>query len=120
MTLSRLPRHLRALAYLVAVAVIVWLSLKPGGGAPGYPFADKVHHFAAYAALTAYGLILFPRRPRLLLAAVLGLGAVLEFAQGAMGLGRSGDWRDMAANAAGVAAAFATAAFLRRRAEAAG
>jgi VanZ family protein len=60
--------------------------------------------------------VLAPNRPRALAVFALALGAVVEVLQGVMGLGRDSDWRDVVADAAGVALAFAIAWLVRRMA----
>jgi hypothetical protein len=87
----------------LAVAVIV-SSLVPGG-VPGLGLGlDKLAHASAYFVLMVWFAGLQPRRlwGRLALA-LIGLGLVLEVAQGAMHMHRVADARDLLANAVGVA-----------------
>ena len=86
---------------------------------PPIPHLDKLIHAVMMGGL--YGAIVFDRqrsdrsRPLtrrfiyLLAAAVIAFGALDEVAQVAMGLGRSGDLYDLAADCSGVAVAFFTA-----------
>ena len=48
------------------------------------------------------------------LAAVMGLGVLVEVLQATMGFGRHGDWRDLVADSLGVAAALAVYALVQR------
>ncbi|ROR34524.1 VanZ family protein [Inmirania thermothiophila] len=104
------PAGLRALwraAGWGLVALVVWLSLTPEPVAAGN---DKLGHLLAYAALMGWHVQLHPRRCRAGLAAVfVALGAVLELLQG-LGGARAAEWGDLAADAGGVALAWAGAA----------
>jgi VanZ family protein len=99
---SRLPRPLRVAAYLVAVAVLLWLSLAPQADLPQPNLSDKTEHTVAYMVLTALGLSLFPRHPRAIIGGAFVFGVSIEFLQAAMGFGRHGDWRDVVANSLGI------------------
>jgi VanZ family protein len=103
--LSHLPRPLRVVLFLSAVAVILWLSLAPGNAIPQVNLWDKAKHAIAYAALTAGGLALFPKHVRALVAGVFVMGLAIEGLQAVMGFGRSGDWRDVVGNVVGIALA---------------
>lgn len=78
-------------------------------------FWDKAEHSLAYLVLTGMGLVLFPRHPRLLAAYAMAVGGGVEVLQAVMGFGRQGDWRDILANAIGIAAAYSLAALARLR-----
>jgi VanZ family protein len=106
-------RRLNWLALWLAVGclmigAIVWLSLtsSPPVAMPGQ--SDKLYHALSYGVLMGWWLQLFPRlAARILLAlAFIALGAGMEIAQSFHPL-RYLDFADMAANTAGVAAAFA-------------
>jgi hypothetical protein len=99
---SRLPRPLRAAAYLACVAVLLWLSLAPQADLPKANLNDKSEHTIAYMTLTAIGLALFPRHPRAIIGGAFLFGLTIEILQAAMGFGRHGDWRDLAANSLGI------------------
>ncbi|XVX21519.1 VanZ family protein [Actinomycetota bacterium] len=97
-----LPRGLLAGALVLSVAAhLVVLYWPSPGGSPMFPGADKIVHVLVFAAPALLGLLL-TRRP----APVLGLLAlhapVSELVQGALLAGRSGDWRDLLADLAGV------------------
>ena len=92
-----------ALGYALVVAVIV-SSLVSWGGIPGrFPGVDKLEHVAAYLVLMVWFAGLQPRRTwRWVALALLGMGLVLEIAQGLMHMHRMADPVDMIANAAGI------------------
>lgn len=112
---ARWPRPLRLGLYALAVAILLWLTLAPQKALPPDPgLSDKWDHALAWTVLVLSGLVLAPRRPWALAVFALALGAVVEVLQGVMGLGRDSDWRDLIADAAGVALAFAVAWLARR------
>ncbi|WP_409433068.1 VanZ family protein [Litorimonas sp. RW-G-Af-16] len=92
-------RHLFKGLSLGCIALIVWQSLLPAGAGGSLPHIDKVMHLLVYGVLAATlrlawwqiwgGFIL-------LFCAALGTG--LEFAQGAMALGRQASIFDGIAN----------------------
>jgi VanZ family protein len=106
---------LRFAAFGLACAVILYACLAPTEQLPSVSVWDKAEHALAWAALTGLGLALWPRRPWRVAAFTLGLGAAIEALQATMGLGRTGDLADLAADAVGVAAAVGLAALLGRR-----
>jgi hypothetical protein len=68
---------------------------------------DKVKHGVGYAALMIWFAGLYPKSRYLWIAlALLVMGIGVEFAQGAMHLGRDRDPADIAANATGIAIAW--------------
>ena len=75
---------------------------------PGQDFgSDKFGHGFMYFALTLAGSgIVTPERLWVVMLRCLLLGAALEVAQELWTEDRDGDWRDMAANGAGVLAAW--------------
>lgn len=86
------------------VLATLYACLRPvTGQPPAFPHLDKLQHFAAYLVLTAwFGALLERRRYLPLAVSMLLLGAGIEFAQGAMRLGRDAELSDMLANALGV------------------
>jgi hypothetical protein len=111
---SRWPRPLRLGLYALAVAILLWLTLAPQKALPPEPgWGDKWDHALAWTVLVLSGLVLAPRRPYALAVFALALGALVEVLQGAMGFGRDSDWRDLVADAVGVALAFAVAGIAR-------
>jgi VanZ family protein len=98
-------RHRRLwLAISVAlVGVILYGSLTPNLPLPTPGGFDKVEHFTAYFVLAVWFTGLYPRaRYWQVVAGLLALGLAVEIAQGVMQLGRSAEFFDMVANAAGV------------------
>lgn len=102
-----LPRHRRA---WLALGWVMVLGIGAGSLWPSLPQAaagvsDKFMHFTAYAGLgfVFAGALERARWPWLALA-LLGFGAAIELAQAWLSPTRTGEWLDMAANAAGVAA----------------
>lgn len=111
----RLPRPLRLALYALATAVLLYLCLAPQDALPEPGLGDKWEHAVAWFVLAFTGLALSPRRPVAIAAYSLGLAVLVELLQATMGFGRHGDWRDLAADALGVAAAYVAAWPLRRR-----
>jgi VanZ family protein len=85
------------------IAVVV-VSLVPGQSLPSTGVSDKTEHAVAYALLTLWFAGIYPRSRYVVIAiGLFALGIGIEFAQGAMQLGRQADFRDVAANSAGIA-----------------
>ena len=91
------------------IASVVLLSLVSLPVSPPQAQSDKVGHVIAYAVLMFWFCQLYTRRrARFVLAlALLGMGCGLEFVQHVVG--RSFEYQDMLANAAGIAAGWAAA-----------
>jgi VanZ family protein len=89
---------------LVVLAVIA--SIMPLQHLPKPPgITDKMEHAAVYALLALWFAGIYPRSRYVLIAIGLFLmGIVIEWAQGAMQLGRQSDLRDVVANSIGIAA----------------
>ena len=87
----------------VLVAVIITTSLERNTPSFTHDMNDKVLHFLGYTSLALWFGAL-ARRSRYVVVGVLLilLGAVIELAQGLMGMGRTADWRDLLANSLGV------------------
>jgi VanZ family protein len=90
------------------LATVIATSLLPARDLPPTPFSgfDKVEHLLAYAVLSAYAVMLFPRvRTQALVAAgLIALGVGLEFAQATLTDSRQADSADALANALGALA----------------
>jgi VanZ family protein len=121
------PAHvdllLRLLTAGILAAIVAW-SLGPPPPAPGPDLTDKVEHAVAYAALTGSMLLAFVWRPRkpfdpdlrgaaVAAATALLVGIALEIGQ--CFTGRDADWRDVVADAIGVALATVSWLLLRAR-----
>lgn len=94
---------------LLALVVLVG-SLAAPGNVPAMRFGDTMQHFLGYAALSFWFAGLLQRHRYPVLAVLLvAFGVAIEGIQYAMGLGRSADWRDVAANFAGIVTSLALA-----------
>jgi VanZ family protein len=105
----RLPRPVRLGLYALASAILLYLCLAPSTELPQPGIGDKWEHGVAWMVLVLTGLALSPRRPRAIVAYALVLAVAVEVLQGLMGFGRDADWRDVVADAIGVAVALAIA-----------
>lgn len=105
---ARLPRRrtlaLRRVAFAGAVLLNLVVLLAPDPDAPGsgVPGLDKVVHAAVFALLTGTGLAA-GLAARWFVPAVLAWAALSEVLQATLLPARSGDWRDLVADAVGVA-----------------
>lgn len=110
---EELPRYRGAwfaLGWLLVLGVAVG-SLLPSLPDVSTGVSDKLMHFAAYAALAFLFMGAVGRRHWLRIGlGLLALGAAIEVAQAMLSSTRSGEWLDMAANAAGVATGIVAAA----------
>ncbi|HEX2493388.1 MAG TPA: VanZ family protein [Steroidobacter sp.] len=98
----RHPRVWLLIGWLLVVLAIT-ASLLPGQRLPPTGVNDKLEHMAAYTVLALWFAGIYPRSRYVALAVALFLmGVVVEFAQGAMHLGRERDLRDVIANSAGI------------------
>jgi len=93
-----------------AVALVVWGELAPGAGIPGV--WDKLQHFVAYGGLAGMAVLAVGERKHAvrIAAAMIVMGAALEFIQAFAG--RDASVRDEIANALGALAGAFTAAWL--------
>ncbi len=100
----RLAKFWFAMAYLLLLALGI-LSLIP---APDIGGSDKIAHFIAYAALSAWFSLLVEDRKSLwlILFGLIGYGLLLELLQSYTSY-RSGDMADAVANSFGVVAGLA-------------
>lgn len=101
-TIQRWEPALRA-AFVVALLIVAYLSLKPGIPGQIYDGLDKWRHIAAYGVLGVSGTLAFTARRFFwpLMAGLTFYGAALELAQ--VGVPhRTGSWPDFGANVAGV------------------
>jgi hypothetical protein len=96
---------IRFAVFGLACAAVLYVCLAPTQALPGVSLWDKAEHALTWAALTGLGIGLWPSRPWRLAGVTLALGAAIEALQATMGLGRTGDWRDLLADGVGVAAA---------------
>lgn len=94
--------------WLAMIAVVIATCLLPARDLPPTPFSqfDKIEHFSAYLAMSAYAGMLFARmRPQAIAAiGLIAMGVGLEFAQANLTDSRSGDAADALANGLGALA----------------
>ncbi|MFQ6311175.1 VanZ family protein [Lysobacter capsici] len=85
--------------------MVIATCLLPARDLPPTPFSqfDKIEHFSAYLAMSAYAGMLFARmRPQAIAAiGLIAMGVGLEFAQAQLTDSRSGDAADALANGLG-------------------
>ncbi len=118
MSAAELPRKRLRLAALWWVCTwaltlyVIWGCLIPPEWVPDFHVNDKIEHAGAYFAMAFWFQGLLERRRfALMIIGLLSLGALIEVAQGAMGLGRDADVWDFAADAVGVLLAMIPAYF---------
>jgi VanZ family protein len=100
----RHPRLWLAIGWLLVVLAFVG-SIVPVRELPGALPSDKLQHIAAYALLALWFAGIYPRSRYVVIGIGLFLmGIVVEWAQGAMQLGRQSDLRDVIANSIGIVA----------------
>lgn len=87
---------------LIAFAIVV--SLLPSKELPSLGVGDKFEHTTAYALLALWFAGVYPRTRYIVIGiALFIMGVGIEFAQGAMHMGRQADVRDVIANTGGIA-----------------
>ena len=92
------------------VALSVYASLIPPGSLPPAGVNDKVEHAVAYVLLTLWFTGIYPRSRYVVIAiGLFCLGLFIEWAQGAMSIGRQADVRDVIANSIGISVGVALA-----------
>ena len=94
----------------ILVVGAVLASLMPSHSLPPTGANDKLEHAVAYTVLALWFAGVYPRSRYLVIALglfVMGVG--IEWAQGAMNLGRYSDVRDVVANSLGIALGLALA-----------
>lgn len=110
--LRRIPAYLPTALVLCA---ILYLSLTADPMPDSrrwlnFPGADKVGHLIMYGGLTGTFCFDYFRRPRnaysvqvpaIATVVAIAISGVIELLQDSMGLGRTGDWMDVIANACG-------------------
>lgn len=108
-------RHRRfwvALSWVV-IAFSLYVNLAPASSLPQVGVSDKIEHVVAYLLLMTWFSGMYDRSRYLRIAASLFImGVAIEFAQGAMQLGRQRDYQDVIANSIGIVLGFALAHLL--------
>lgn len=103
----RYPRLWLGLGWAAVVFAIV-ICLIPMSQLPQADVSDKTEHFVAYLLLSLWFAGIYPRARYWIIAIGLCvLGVLIEFAQGAMQLGRHADAMDVVANSSGIVAGLA-------------
>ena len=103
----RYPRLWLGLGW-AAVAFAIVVCLMPVSQLPPANVSDKTEHFIAYLLLSLWFAGIYPRARYWIIAIGLCvLGVLIEFAQGAMQLGRQADAMDVVANSTGIIAGLA-------------
>jgi VanZ family protein len=103
----RYPRLWLGLGWAAVVFAIV-ICLIPMSQLPQANVSDKTEHFVAYLLLSLWFAGIYPRARYWIIAIGLCvLGVLIEFAQGAMQLGRHADAMDVVANSSGIVAGLA-------------
>lgn len=88
-----------------AVVFAIVVCLVPVTKLPNANLSDKTEHFTAYLLLSLWFAGIYPRtRYWVIASGLLALGVLIEFAQGAMHLGRHADALDVVANSTGIIA----------------
>jgi VanZ family protein len=105
----RHPWLWQALGWVLVIGATV-ASLVPGPQLPQIPSSDKFLHALTYAVLAVWFAGLYPRARYVWIGALLFfMGLAIEWAQGAMELGRQRDYRDVIANSLGIGVGLALA-----------
>jgi VanZ family protein len=88
----------------IMIAGAVLASLLPAQKLPITGVSDKLEHACAYMVLALWFAGVYPRsRYAFIALGLFAMGVVIEWAQGAMNLGRQSDIRDVLANSTGIA-----------------
>lgn len=100
----RHPRLWLVIGWVLVVGCL-YVSLMPAASLPQTGLSDKIEHAGAYALLSLWFAGLYPRSRYVVIGiALLAMGVAIEWAQGAMHLGRRSDYRDVIANTFGIVA----------------
>lgn len=91
----------------LAMALVLILALLPVSylRSPVFDWWDKGQHVLAFAVLTSWALLLWPKAVRQVLLGMLAYGAAIEAAQWFIGW-RYAEWTDLAADTLGIAIAW--------------
>ena len=103
------------LAFQVAAAAVLFLTLSPVPEVPGVLGNDKLQHALAFAALALLGSLGWPRQMAAISLGLLFFGALIEGVQGLEVIGRERSLLDFAADAVGILTGTTIAALMRKR-----
>lgn len=102
-TVLRYRRALLVIGWVMVVGAVL-ASLLPSHNLPVTGVSDKLEHAVAYMVLALWFAGVYPRSRYLVIAlGLFAMGVAIEWAQGAMNLGRQSDVRDVVANSTGIA-----------------
>jgi VanZ family protein len=106
----RHPRLWLVIGWTLVVGCL-YVSLMPVRSLPHTGVSDKIEHAGAYALLALWFAGLYPRSRYVIIGiGLFMMGVTIEWAQGAMHLGRQSDYRDVIANTIGIVAGLVLAA----------
>jgi VanZ family protein len=95
----------------VLIALAVFVCLLPAASVPNTGVNDKFEHSSVYAFLALWFAGIYPRSRYVVIGlGLFAMGVAIEWAQGAMHMGRQSDYRDVIANSVGIAAGLVLAA----------
>lgn len=106
----RHPRLWLVIGWVLIAALLV-VCLMPASSLPQTGVSDKFEHSIAYAVLSLWFAGLYPRSRYVVIGiGLFAMGVAIEWAQGAMQVGRQSDYRDVIANTSGIVAGLVLAA----------
>jgi VanZ family protein len=106
----RHPRLWLVIGWMLGAAVLV-VCLAPARSLPQTGVSDKIEHSIAYAVLSLWFAGLYPRSRYVIIGiGLFAMGVAIEWAQGAMQVGRHSDYRDVIANSLGIVGGLVLAA----------
>jgi VanZ family protein len=98
----RHPRGWLVIGWAMIVSAML-VSLAPHDRLPVTGVSDKFEHTLVYTVLALWFAGIYPRsRYAVIAVGLFVMGLVIEWAQGAMNLGRQSDYRDVIANSVGI------------------
>jgi VanZ family protein len=105
MTLLSTSRLMSKVAFWAALLFSFFNAIVPSNMALSLFPWDKAEHFVAFYILTLLGVVAFPRLSVIWIGVVLSAsGALMEFVQAILPLGRDCDYKDWIIDCAGIAA----------------
>lgn len=106
----RHPRLWLVIGWMLIAAMLI-VCLMPASSLPQTGVSDKFEHSIAYAVLSLWFAGLYPRSRYVVIAlGLFAMGVAIEWAQGAMHVGRQSDYHDVIANTLGIVAGLVLAA----------
>lgn len=106
----RHPRLWLVVGWMLVLGLLL-VCLMPARSLPQTGVSDKFEHALAYAVLSLWFAGLYPRSRYVIIGmGLFAMGVAIEWAQGAMHMGRESDYRDVIANTLGIVGGLALAA----------